>query len=75
MSSYETVLAEAANRYLPSVICKYVMQLCRHFNMYYGQERIIGSSNEKSRLMLLRLISDNIKEAMNLLGIETVDSM
>ncbi|SDK85510.1 arginine--tRNA ligase [Lacicoccus qingdaonensis] len=75
MSSYEEVLVEAANRYSPSVICKYVMQLCRLFNTYYGQGRIIGSSNEKSKLMLLQMISRNIKEAMKLLGIETMDSM
>ena len=75
MSAYEDVLREAANRYSPSVICKYVMQLCRLFNTYYGQERIIGSSNEKSKLILLQLISRNIKQAMNLLGIEAVDSM
>lgn len=75
MSAYEAVLADAADRYSPSIICKDVMQLCRLFNTYYGQERIIGSSNEKSKLMLLQLISRNIKDAMNLLGIETVDSM
>lgn len=75
MANYEEILAEAANRYSPSVICKYVMQLCRLFNTYYGQEKIIGSINEKSKLILLQLISRNIKQAMGMLGIETVDSM
>lgn len=75
MAKYEEVLEEAAIRYSPSVICRYVMQLCRLFNTYYGQERIIRSNNEKSKLILLQLISRNIKQAMSMLGIETVDSM
>ena len=72
---YEDILKEAADRYSPSVICRYVMQLCRFFNTYYGKERIIDSENEQSKLLLLQRISENIKEAMSVLGIEIVDEM
>lgn len=75
MARYEDVLVEAADRYAPSVICRYTLQLCRLFNAYYGKERIIGSGNEQSKLILLKQISKIIKDAMSVLGMEVVDEM
>ena len=75
LSTYPNILAEASSKYSPSLLTRYIMQLCRHFNMYYGNTRIIGAENEVSKKYLLDLVSKNIVYAMALLGIDIVDAM
>ncbi|MTV23576.1 arginine--tRNA ligase [Staphylococcus delphini] len=72
LKSYNEVLEIAAINYTPSSICRYTLQLCRHFNSYYNVERILGSENEKSKMILLEIVSKNIEEAMQLLGIKLI---
>ncbi|MDE9751816.1 DALR anticodon-binding domain-containing protein [Staphylococcus delphini] len=72
LKSYNEVLEIAAVNYTPSSICRYTLQLCRHFNSYYNVERILGSENEKSKMILLEIVSKNIEEAMQLLGIKLI---
>lgn len=72
LKSYHEVLEIAAVNYTPSSICRYTLQLCRHFNSYYNVERILGSENEKSKMILLEIVSKNIEEAMQLLGIKLI---
>lgn len=75
LSTYPNILAEASSKYSPSLLTRYIMQLCRHFNTYYGNTRIIGAENEVSKKYLLDLVSKNIVDAMALLGIDIVDAM
>ncbi|HJE18889.1 MAG TPA: arginine--tRNA ligase [Aliicoccus persicus] len=75
LSTFPSVLENAASKYSPSLIARYVMQLCRHFNAYYGNTRIVSSVNVDSQMFLLDLVSKNIVEAFRLLGIEVVDAM
>ncbi len=75
MATYPQVLKDAAKKYSPSLIARYVMQLCRHFNTYYGNTRIIGSDNVDSQMFLLDLVSKNIVDSFQLLGIDVVDAM
>ncbi len=75
LSTYPNILAEASSKYAPSLLTRYIMQLCRHFNTYYGNTRIIGAENEVSKKYLLELVSKNIVDAMALLGIDIVDAM
>lgn len=75
LSTFPSVLENAASKYSPSLIARYVMQLCRHFNAYYGNTRIVGSENEDSQMFVLDLVSKNIVEAFSLLGIEVIDAM
>ncbi|PCF52591.1 arginine--tRNA ligase [Staphylococcus delphini] len=72
LKSYHEVLEIASVNYTPSSICRYTLQLCRHFNSYYNVERILGSENEKSKMKLLEIVSKNIEEAMQLLGIKLI---
>lgn len=75
LKSYNEVLEIAAVNYTPSSICRYTLQLCRHFNSYYNVERILGSENEKSKMILLEIVSKNIEEAMQLLGIKLINEI
>ena len=75
LKAYDEVLATAARHYTPSSICRYVLQLCRLFNNYYGVERILGSANEQSKVTLLKLIARQIEVAMDVLGISLVEEI
>ena len=75
LSTYPSIVEDAAIKYSPSLIARYVMQLCRHFNAYYGNTRIVGSDHAYSQMFLLDLVSKNIVDAFHLLGIEVVEAM
>lgn len=75
LKAYGEVLEISATNYTPSSICRYVLQLCRLFNNYYGVERILGSANEQSKVTLLRLVASKLEEAMDLLGISLVEEI
>ncbi|MCS4485752.1 arginine--tRNA ligase [Staphylococcus americanisciuri] len=75
LKAYEEVLEVAATHYTPSSICRYVLQLCRLFNNYYGVTRILNSTNEQSKVTLLHLVADKIEVAMALLGISLVEEI
>lgn len=75
LSKYHAAVKEAAEKRMPSEICKYVIKLCREFNSYYAKERIINSNNDISKLYMLKMVSNNIEEAMSLLSIKTVNEM
>lgn len=75
LSTYPDILREAAATYTPALLTRYIMQLCRQFNSYYGNTRIINAENEASQKYLIELVSKNIVDAMALLGIEVVDAM
>ncbi|HEC2178642.1 TPA: arginine--tRNA ligase [Staphylococcus delphini] len=72
LKSYNEVLELSAINYTPSSICRYSLQLCRLFNRYYNIERILESTNEKSKITLLKIVSKNIEDSMELLGINLV---
>lgn len=75
LSKYPETVKEAADKKAPSIICHYIIKMCKTFNSYYAHERIINSHDETDKLYLLEIISNNIKDAMSLLGIEVVDDM
>ncbi|EJD8481237.1 arginine--tRNA ligase [Staphylococcus pseudintermedius] len=72
LKSYNEILELSAINYTPSSICRYSLQLCRLFNRYYNSERILESTNEKSKITLLKIVSKNIEDSMELLGISLV---
>lgn len=72
LKSYNEVLEMAAINYAPSSICRYSLQLCRLFNSYYNIERILDSTNEESKIILLGIVSQNIESSMKLLGINLI---
>jgi len=76
-AKYPEVVLKAGQNYDPSEIAKYLFELCKLFNDYYHAIPILKAEKEisKARLALIGAISQVIKNGLNLLGIETVDSM
>ncbi|WP_027963987.1 arginine--tRNA ligase [Halalkalibacillus halophilus] len=60
----------------PSQIAKYLIDLCRDFNKYYANEKIlIDDEGLEARLALVKSVSIVIEEGLNLLGIEAPKAM
>lgn len=60
----------------PSQIAKYVLELSKAFNKYYGSVRILEDHDQKqSRLSLVHSVQIVLKEGLRLLGIEAPNEM
>ncbi len=72
----ETV-AEASNKYSPSLICNYLFELAQVFNLFYQKHQILKAKeiSKNFRLMLTLAVGQVIKNGLYLLGIQTVDKM
>lgn len=59
----------------PSIIANYTYQLAQVFNEFYHSSRVIGSEQEAFRLALIQSFRQVLKNALKLLGIETLEEM
>ncbi|HHT27549.1 MAG TPA: arginine--tRNA ligase [Firmicutes bacterium] len=65
--------AEAARE--PAGIAHYLLELCRAFNGFYHEHRVVGSNLEAERLELLRATRTVIANGLFLLGLEAPEEM
>ena len=75
---FPKIIQESANSYSPAVIANYVFDLVKEFNSYYQSTTILGADTDEIisfRVALSKKVSDNIKSAMFLLGINVPKRM
>lgn len=76
LSQYQATVIQAAERYEPSVIAKYAIQLAQLFNRYYGNTRILSEDDQlEARIALVQAIVIVLKDALSLLGIQAPENM
>ncbi|UPQ85018.1 arginine--tRNA ligase [Ignavigranum ruoffiae] len=76
LSQYQATVIQAAERYEPSVIAKYAIQLAQLFNRYYGNTRILSEDDQlEARIALVQAIVIVLKDALSLLGIKAPENM
>jgi arginyl-tRNA synthetase len=77
LASFKEVVKEAAKRYEPSIVARYAISLATTFNQFYRDCNILNAemSVKQSRLCLVNLAQNIIKQAMGLLGIECPEEM
>lgn len=76
--TFPQVLKQAADEYSPSVIANYLFELAREYNQFYHELTILKEENENKRcfrLALSQLTAQNIRNGMDLLGIEVPERM
>ncbi|MGG1688014.1 arginine--tRNA ligase [Pseudalkalibacillus sp. NRS-1564] len=74
--SFPNVIERAAAEYDPSQIAKFVLDLSRSFNKYYGQIRILDDpSCKQARLQLVSAVSIVLQEGLRLLGLHAPEEM
>lgn len=73
---YPRVVANAIERFEPSQVAKYAVQLAQLFNKYYGNTRILEDDAQlDARLALVKAMTVVLKNALGLLGIEAPEEM
>ncbi|MGT2951099.1 arginine--tRNA ligase [Streptococcus cuniculi] len=76
LQNFASVIEKAADKYDPSLIAKYAINLAQAFNKYYAHTRILDESPERdSRLALAYATGLVLKEALRLLGVEAPEKM
>lgn len=77
LNGYETAIFNAAEKYEPSIIARYVISLAVAFNKFYHECPILQAEEEtkKARLFITNLVQLVLKDACGLLGMECPEEM
>lgn len=76
IADFPRIVERSLEKYEPSVISKYLIDLSQSFNSYYGHVRILEEDNGlQSRLSLLKATSIVLTEGLRLLGIQAPKEM
>lgn len=78
LAQFPSVALEAGERIAPNLICTYVYEVAQSFNSFYQKCRVINAENEETKLARLTLTwstAQVLKNALKLLGIQTVEKM
>lgn len=76
IADFPRIIERALEKYEPSVISRYLIDLSQCFNSYYGHVRILEEDNGlQSRLSLLKATSIVLTEGLRLLGIQAPKEM
>ena len=76
IQNFSTVVERAGDKFDPSLIAKYAINLAQAFNKYYAHTRILDESLERdSRLALAYATGVVLKEALRLLGVKAPEKM
>ena len=74
---YENVLKQTAEKYEPSILTSYLLDLAKAFNQYYNKHRISTDDVNLRKLgsIICIITSKILVNGMNILGIEMPDKM
>jgi arginyl-tRNA synthetase len=75
LSEFPDEVSSAGEKYNPSVIAHYAYELAQKFNEFYHACPVIDSREQDFRIALVHSFKIVLKNALNLLGIETLEEM
>lgn len=76
LADYPRIIRQAGDRYEPSVVAKYLVQLAQLFNKYYANSRILDQdAGIVSRIALVAAVAQVLKDGLHLLGLHAPDKM
>jgi len=76
LQDYPKAVKEAYEQADPSIIAKYVLQLARAFNKYYGHTKIlVEDSAKESRLLFCYCVATVLQDGLKLLGLKAPRDM
>lgn len=78
LGEFNNQIKSSINSLEPSVITRYVIDVAKNFNKFYNSNHILNLEDEKlkiARLILVYATTIVIKNALYLIGVETVDEM
>lgn len=75
IGEYPDAWQRAVGDMMPHHICIYLYELAQVFNRFYEKNKVIGDAREATRLQLVRLYADVLKDGLSVLGIAAPDRM
>ena len=74
---FEEIVKKSAEKRMPHLITNYVYELATLFHSYYSHEKIISEDiiYTSERINLIKTVKITIKNALNLIGVEALESM
>ncbi len=78
LQQFPEIIENAANQYLPNIICNYLFELAQNFNSFYQEIPVLKEEDELKRLfrlMLIKATAQVLQNGLNLLGIEAPQEM
>ncbi|MFA9397092.1 MAG: arginine--tRNA ligase [Clostridiaceae bacterium] len=77
LGRFSETIENASNKYEPSIITRYVLDVAKSFNKFYNQCNILNEETNirNARLNLVLATTIVIKNALYLIGVETVEKM
>lgn len=77
LAGYEDAVMNAAEKYEPSIVARYVIALATAFNKFYHDCTILQAEEKekKARLILTDFVQKILREACSLLGMECPEEM
>lgn len=72
LSMFDRVVADAAARYEPSLIARYLVDLCQAYNRFYIDHRVADNA---SRICLTRAVKNVLKNGLELILIKAPERM
>lgn len=70
-------IIDAANKYEPYIITRYLVDICQKFNKFYNENYILNCEDDlkNARLALVIAVKNVIKNGLSILGISTSEKM
>ncbi len=77
LARFGETVERAADEYEPSVLCRYLLDLCSLFNNYYHKHRIIdaGEGVADARVLLVDCVRQVLANGLRLLGVQAPRKM
>lgn len=77
LSTYESVVKEAGEKFYLHTIARYVLDLSQAFNTFYHQHQVITEDEtvKQARLVLCKAVQQVLKNGLAILGVGTVEEM
>ncbi|HJQ07857.1 MAG TPA: DALR anticodon-binding domain-containing protein, partial [Candidatus Saccharimonadales bacterium] len=75
IGEYPEIVERAVSELLPHHVCTYLYDLAQSFNRFYEHAKVVGDPREATRLRLVWLYADVLKDGLTLLGIAAPEQM
>ena len=77
LSRFPETVRDAAARYEPSIVTRAVTELCKAYNKFYYENRILeeDAGVREARVRLTRAVRDTIRTGLWLIGMEAPERM
>jgi arginyl-tRNA synthetase len=75
---FSEIVEEAAEKFSPNLICNFVFDLAKKYNLFYDLYPILKAEERETknfRLILTKSVAQIIKNSLSLLGIQTPEKM